>query len=69
MKVTSKDSPYIFEGSVEEYFQIKDSLYPIYIDINKIPDVLGVDLPERLSNWISYRKDGLIIIDNSKENV
>lgn len=32
-----------------------------------VPQVLGVELPERLQKWLAYKKQGLGIIDSSQE--
>lgn len=38
-----------------------------WIDLAFVPQVLGVDLPERLQKWLAYKKQGLGIIDSSQE--
>lgn len=36
------------------------------IDISVLPKLLGKDLPERLKNFISYKKGGIALIDSSQ---
>ena len=38
-----------------------------WIDLAFVPQVLGVDFPERLQKWLAYKKQGLGIIDSSQE--
>lgn len=38
-----------------------------WVDLAYVPQVLGVDLPERLQKWLAYKKQGLGIIDSSQE--
>ena len=38
-----------------------------WIDIASIPSVLGVELPERLTKWLAYKKNGVAIYDSSQE--
>lgn len=38
-----------------------------WIDIAYVPQVLGVDLPERLQKWLQYKKQGAGLIDSSQE--
>ena len=38
-----------------------------WIDLAYVPQVLGVDLPERLQKWLAYKKQGLGLIDSSQE--
>lgn len=40
-----------------------------WVDLAYVPQVLGVDLPERLQKWLAYKKQGLGIIDSSQEGV
>lgn len=51
----------------------KDNLIAIsgtvgdWLDLAYVPQVLGVDLPERLQKWLAYKKQGLGLIDSSQE--
>lgn len=38
-----------------------------WLDLAYVPQVLGVDLPERLQKWLAYKKQGLGLIDSSQE--
>lgn len=38
-----------------------------WVDLAYVPQVLGVDLPERLQKWLAYKKQGLGIIDSTQE--
>ena len=38
-----------------------------WIDLAYVPQVLGVELPERLQKWLAYKKQGLGLIDSSQE--
>ena len=38
-----------------------------WIDLAFVPQVLGVDFPERLQKWLAYKKQGIGIIDSSQE--
>lgn len=38
-----------------------------WVDIAYVPQVLGVELPERLQKWLAYKKQGLGLIDSSQE--
>lgn len=38
-----------------------------WVDLAYVPQVLGVDLPERLQKWLAYKKQGLGLIDSSQE--
>lgn len=38
-----------------------------WIDMTLIPAQLGVDLPERVKNWMSLKKQGLGLLDSSQE--
>ena len=38
-----------------------------WVDLAYVPQVLGVELPERLQKWLAYKKQGLGIIDSSQE--
>lgn len=38
-----------------------------WVDLAYVPQVLGVELPERLQKWLAYKKLGLGIIDSSQE--
>ena len=37
------------------------------MDLAYVPQVLGVELPERLQKWLAYKKQGLGLIDSSQE--
>ena len=38
-----------------------------WIDLAHVPQVLGVELPERLEKWLAYKKNGLALFDSSQE--
>lgn len=38
-----------------------------WVDLAYVPQVLGVDLPERLQKWLAYKKQGMGLIDSSQE--
>ena len=38
-----------------------------WVDLAFVPQVLGVELPERLQKWLAYKKAGLGLIDSSQE--
>lgn len=38
-----------------------------WVDLAFVPQVLGVELPERLQKWLAYKKQGLGLIDSSQE--
>ena len=38
-----------------------------WLDLAYVPQVLGVELPERLQKWLAYKKQGLGLIDSSQE--
>lgn len=38
-----------------------------FVDVSVLPKFLGVNLPERLLKWQSYKKQGLALIDSSQE--
>lgn len=38
-----------------------------FLDISVLPKFLGVNLPERLQKWISYKKGGIALVDTSQE--
>lgn len=38
-----------------------------FVDVSVLPKFLGVNLPERLQKWISYKKQGTALIDTSQE--
>lgn len=38
-----------------------------WVDLAYVPQVLGVDLPERLQKWLAYKKQGIGLIDSSQE--
>lgn len=38
-----------------------------WLDLAYVPQVLGVDLPERLQKWLAYKKQGLGLIDSSQD--
>lgn len=38
-----------------------------WLDLASIPQVLGVDLPERIQKWLAYKKQGVGLIDSSQE--
>ena len=38
-----------------------------WVDLAFVPQVLGVELPERLQRWLAYKKQGLGLIDSSQE--
>lgn len=38
-----------------------------WVDLAYVPQVLGVELPERLQKWLAYKKAGLGLIDSSQE--
>ena len=40
-----------------------------WIDYTLIPAELGVNLPERIMKWLSYKKQGLAILDSSQEGI
>ena len=38
-----------------------------FIDVSVLPKFLGVNLPERLQKWLTYKKQGTALIDTSQE--
>lgn len=38
-----------------------------FVDVSVLPKFLGVNLPERLLKWQTYKKQGLALIDSSQE--
>lgn len=38
-----------------------------WVDLAYVPQVLGVEFPERIQKWLAYKKQGLGIIDSSQE--
>ena len=38
-----------------------------WVDLAFVPQVLGVDLPERLQKWLAYKKQGMALIDSSQD--
>ncbi len=38
-----------------------------FVDVSVLPKFLGVNLPERLLKWQSYKKSGIALIDSSQE--
>lgn len=38
-----------------------------WLDLAYVPQVLGVDLPDRIQRWLAYKKQGLGLIDSSQE--
>ena len=38
-----------------------------WVDLAFVPQVLGVDLPERIQKWLAYKKQGIGMIDSSQE--
>jgi hypothetical protein len=36
-----------------------------FIDVSVLPKFLGVNLPERLQKWLTYKKQGTALIDTS----
>lgn len=38
-----------------------------WVDLAFVPQVLGVDLPERIQKWLAYKKQGIGMIDSSQD--
>jgi len=38
-----------------------------FVDVSVLPKFLGVNLPERLIKWQTYKKQGVALIDSSQE--
>ena len=38
-----------------------------WVDLAYVPQILGVELPERLQKWLAYKKQGIGLIDSSQE--
>lgn len=62
----------MFEGSVEEYLQVKDVLFPKLeseeIDFYEIPVILDADPIKRIERWIAYKEAGYILKDSKNDN-
>lgn len=69
MKLYDKNSHLIFEGSVEEYLQIKNDLpKPERVDISEIPVILDENPLTRIERWIAYRQSGYSLFDSNNTN-
>ena len=73
MKLYDRKSRLVFEGSVEEYLQIKNDLpeiicEPERIDFSEIPVILDKDPLTRIERWIAYRKAGYNLFDSNNMN-
>lgn len=38
-----------------------------WVDLAFVPQALGVEMPERLQKWMTYKKQGIAMIDSSQE--
>lgn len=53
-------------GTPKEMAEMLDNIKNVWIDIAKIPNMFGVDDPERLKKWLEYANNGLYIIDSTQ---
>ena len=64
-----KNDPNIdyFEGSVDEYKQVKEDLFPYWIDISNVPTILGETMVERLTKFTEFRNKGIFLYDSKQK--
>lgn len=69
MILKMKNDPRIdyFEGSVNEYHEIKDDLFPEWIDLAVVPKSFGDDAAERVTKWMKLRNDGVYVYDSKED--
>jgi len=66
MKLEFKNGNVVsFEGNVDEYLKVRDIINPEWIDVADIP-LLGDTMPERVENYIKYRKEGFVLTQNKE---
>ena len=73
MKLYDRRSHLIFEGTVEEYLQIKNDLpeiacEPERVDFSEIPVILDENPLTRIERWIAYRQSGYSLFDSNNMN-
>lgn len=65
VNVDENGRPISYEGTVKE---IKDTfLNGEWIDVSKIPLLLGEDLTSRLTKWLEYKKSGIKLYDSTQK--